>query len=195
MADITAGAIELPRERDEDAEQKGHPAGKAVFTGLAVVLIPLKVLEFGMDTSWSFVSDIVNIQTTHWSQAHWHDWIGLFVILLEGAAAAAAITIAFVSVTILNKNTSNYISAVWKTIVGPDRNKSPYVRVDQSTGKLMETFLANGASALKAERDALKLRVDELEKQLKVDDSIFDSLIKFAENIKTTRDPNGTGTR
>ena len=59
----------------------------------------------------------------------------------------------------------------------------------------METFLANGASALKAERDALKLRVDELEKQLKVDDSIFDSLIKFAENIKTTRDPNGTGTR
>lgn len=84
--------------------RKGGGVLPAFFT-LSVLLVSLKVCEFGASTQWQFARELFGVIQQGVFRPDWTNWIGLPISVFEGVATAAGIAAVFVSATVLRHTT------------------------------------------------------------------------------------------
>lgn len=118
------------------------------FFGVSSALIALKVALLGFAQQWDFVTDLAGWSDGGWSVIDWADWIALIIILVEGFAAGAAVTLAFSYISIVHNQTVQQTFNDMRTFFHPHAPAQPTgattrMIIDPADAELVKQMLAS----------------------------------------------------
>ncbi len=159
--------------------------GLSIGVVLVAILAALQLYDFGLENGWAFSS-----ATALWGSIDWaSQWRRITIIVVESAAAAAAITIGL-SVVVNNIFTTNISNQIINNVT--DAINQKYVdaiselraRIEEQRAQL-DIFSTKLDSARVADTDSLKALLDhainqqhtELRQRLRNDDALFNRLV------------------
>jgi len=176
--------------------RRARGAGRVSFTLIGMLVLGLKLYEFGQQTDWEFWRDLVS---GSFASVHWDQWVRIGIIFIEALTAAAVVSIAVTYVVVNHSinnttnntntltNVTNYngqdLGQVIATIGGQlaevrERISSfekHLVRTEESERQRMKEFLGF------AESEKVKQKEAQLEADKRRFDDIAESLRKVIE--------------
>lgn len=168
-------------------QTKGSWFGRIAFGLVGILLVALKLIDFGDANDWVFLDDL----KFDGEPIHWVLWRGVGIIVLESMAAAAVISIALTYIIVTNTFNSTTIEAseeLEKSIIEIRSKVTDFAtqldarQADPEHLRLLKDFLAYAQN-----QDNAQLR-----ERLRLDDELFNKLVAvMQEAVNARRAPQG----
>lgn len=152
-------------------QAKGSWFGRFAFGFVGLLLVTLKLVDFGAEHGWEFLSDFQR----HISEVHWDLWRAVTITVLEGFAAAAVISIALTYIVVTNTfNTT--------TIEASEEFTQAIADIQAKVATFGQQLAANRLADEKILKDLLDYAATQqnatLRRRLNDDDELFRRLVK-----------------
>jgi hypothetical protein len=175
---VTAATYEDARsESDERTPITG--VGRLSALALAVALVVLKLSELGETLNWEYATSYPFVRNIEWAD----QWRSIAIIALEGAAGAAAISIAF-SIFVSNTFTTNISQKIVRKVKNAvnEETRSDVASIRKDVAEFRELLATKQANP-----DDLRLlnqflefardnKISELQEKLRNDDELINRL-------------------
>ncbi|MCC6788949.1 MAG: hypothetical protein IT547_14040 [Hyphomonadaceae bacterium] len=152
-------------------QAKGSWFGRFAFGLVGLLLVTLKLMDFGAAHGWNFLSDFQR----HISEVHWDLWRGVGIVILDSFAAAAVISIALTYIIVTNTfNTT--------TIEASEEFTQAIADIQAKVATFGRQLAANRLADEKILKDLLDYAATQqnatLRRRLNDDDELFRRLVK-----------------
>lgn len=147
---------------------------------LALALVSLKLMQLGEQLGWQYAADYPFVRGIEWAE----QWLAIAIIVLEGIAGAAAISIAF-SIFISNTFTTNISSKIVRKVTNAvnEETKNNIASIRKDVAEFRELLEARQANPddlrllnefLKYARDK---QIEDLDRTLKGEGQVINRII------------------
>lgn len=152
-------------------QAKGSWLGRFAFGFVGLLLVTLKLVDFGAENGWGFLADFER----HISEVHWGLWRDVGIIVLESLAAAAVISIALTYIIVTNTFNTTTIEASeeFTQAIADIQTKVATFGQQLAANRLEDEKILKGLLDYAATQQNAKLR-----RQLHEDDELFRRLVK-----------------